>query len=188
MEPGSQRRYTLAWFKESVIISLFGRYTSRRHQVSNTGNHPTLSIQSLEPITQHQVQPIKNLLSDFPSDKGRYLICKTSQSTACIECKQVYCYTCGRQHPYELLLQHALQIRWKQKAHKVYPSVLNRIHVYRQQQQTSCQTVIVMRVDSTPQVMMISECILGLTWSLPAKLVFFAQIVICGMWIFHKVC
>ena len=105
----ARKRYTLAAkFKESVILSLCGRYTSRKLQASHTGNQPTLPIQSLELITQHQVQTIKkNLLPDFPTDKGRCLTCKTSQRTACMACKQVYCYTCGRQHLHELLLQHA---------------------------------------------------------------------------------
>ena len=101
MEPGSRRRYTLALFKESVILSLCGRHTSRKYQASHTGNHPTLPIQSLELITQHQVQPIKNLLPDFATEKGR-----TSSRTACMACKQIYCYTCGRQHLHEILLQY----------------------------------------------------------------------------------
>ena len=52
----ARRRYTLAKFKESVIISLCD--TSRKYQASQIGNHLTLPIHSLEMITQNQVQPI----------------------------------------------------------------------------------------------------------------------------------
>ena len=96
----ARRRYTLAKFKESVILSLCGRYTSLKLQASHTGNQPTLPSQS--PSTAD-----KNLLPDFSTEKGRCLIYKSSQRTACMACKQVYCYTCGRQHLHELLLQHA---------------------------------------------------------------------------------
>ena len=58
-------------------------------------------------ITQHQIQPIKNLKLEFHCDKGRCCkTCKTSQRTACMACKQIYCYECGRQHLHGLLLQH----------------------------------------------------------------------------------
>ena len=155
----ARKRYTLAKFKESVILSLCGRYTSRKLQASHTGNQPTLPIQSLELITQHQVQPIKNLLPDFPTDKGRCLTCKTSQRTACMACKQVYCYTCGTQTPTWTIIA---------ACYNKYPSLLNWIQVYyqqqQQQQQTSCQTMKAVTVNSTPQVMMmICDSILGST-------------------------
>ena len=121
------RRYTLAWFKESVILSLCGHHTSRKYQACHTGNHPTLPIQSLELITQHQVQPFKNLLPDFATEKGRCLICKTSQRTACMACKLVYCYTCGRQHLHELLQQHTTPSTFEAVGEQNLPSILKRI-------------------------------------------------------------
>ena len=133
----ARRRYTLAKFKESVILSLCGRYTSRKLQASHTGNQPTLPSQSLELITQHQVQPIKNLLPDFSTEKGRCLTCKTSQRTACMACKHgMHASRCTVIHEvgntymnyYYSMLQ---QVRWKQKA-QIYPSLLNWIQVYYQ--------------------------------------------------------
>ena len=117
----AKRRYTLARSKESVILSLCGHHTSRKYQASNTGNHPTLLIQSLELITQHQVQPIKNLLPDFATEKGKCLICKTSQCTACMACKQVYCYTCGRQHLHEILLQYTTTSTFQAEGERSLP-------------------------------------------------------------------
>ena len=130
-------------------------------------NTPTLPIQSLDLITQHQVQPIKNLLPHFDTEKGICLICKTSQRTACVACKQVYYYTWCSQYLHEILLQYTTTSTFQAEGEQSYPSILNRIQEY-YQQRTSCQTMIAMTVNSTPQVMIISESMLGLTLLLPA--------------------
>ena len=73
-DEAANRRYTLAWFKESVILSLCSWYTSRKQHSSHISDNQTLPVQSLKLVTQHQVQPMKNLESS--RDKGRCLICK----------------------------------------------------------------------------------------------------------------
>ena len=102
----AQRRHTLAWFKESVILSLCGNYTSRKMKASTKLSNPVLPIQSLAEIVQHQIQPTKAIPELEGKEVGRCLTCKKPQRTACIICKQHYCYECGRQHLLDLLKHH----------------------------------------------------------------------------------
>ena len=64
-------RYTLAWFKESVILSLCGHHTSRKYQASHTGTPPDTANPVAGTDHSASVQPIKNLLPDFATEKGR---------------------------------------------------------------------------------------------------------------------
>ena len=86
VERGSKKTLHTGLVQESVILSLFGSYTSQKYQPSHTKYNPIFPIQPLELITQHEVQQFKNLLPDFPSHKGRFLICKTSQRTGVQTC------------------------------------------------------------------------------------------------------
>ena len=65
---------------------------------------------SLQAITRHQIQSMVNIpaFQDKPK-QARCSMCNQPKRTACIECLQVYCYDCGRQHLEQLLLQHSLQ-------------------------------------------------------------------------------
>ena len=108
----AQRRHTLAWFKECVILSLCGKYTSRRRTPFGSDKQtiiPQVS-HSLQAIARHQVQSMVNIpaFQDKPK-QARCSMCHQPKRTACIECLQVYCYDCGRQHLEQLLLQHSLQ-------------------------------------------------------------------------------
>ena len=106
MESGSQETlHTGLVQRISHIITLWPSYVSKilsipHREPSDTAN-PVAG-------TDHSAssEPIKNLLPDFATEKGKCLICKTSQRTACMACKQVYCYTCGSQHLHEILLQY----------------------------------------------------------------------------------
>ena len=84
----AERRDTLAWFKECVILSLCGNYTSRKITVSTKLANPLLKIQSLGNIVQHQIQPTKDIPELEGKAVGRCLICRKLQRTACIKCKQ----------------------------------------------------------------------------------------------------
>ena len=55
-----ERRYTLAWFKECIILSLCGDFTSRK-QTHATRVHPTLPKQTIDDILNHQVQPVSQI-------------------------------------------------------------------------------------------------------------------------------
>ena len=102
----AQRRHTLAWFKESVILSLCGNYTSRKMTSSTKLSNPLLPIHSLNQIAQHQVQPAKNIPELAGKGARRCVTCRQSRRTACIACKQYYCYECGREHLLDLLKHH----------------------------------------------------------------------------------
>ena len=57
----ANRKHTLAWFKDSVILSLCGSFTSRKHTPSVKPVNPLRM--SVEAIIQHQVQPIVKCLT-----------------------------------------------------------------------------------------------------------------------------
>ena len=97
----AKQRHTLAWFKESVILSLCGGYTSRKTSPSihePKVDQPALSI---DVITQHQIRPIVQI-PDIQCRMAKCQICNKTVRTACISCKQALCYNCGIQHQLEL--------------------------------------------------------------------------------------
>ena len=102
----ASRKHTLAWNKESVILSLCGSFTSRKYTPSVNPVNPLRM--SVEAIIQHQVQPIVKM-PDLKSQirMGNCPICKVTSRTACAACKQRYCYECGREHIKQLLMQNA---------------------------------------------------------------------------------
>ena len=102
----ANRKHTLAWFKESVILSLCGSFTSRIYTPSVKPVNP--SRMSVDAIIQHQVQPIVKM-PELKSQirMGNCPICKVTSRTACATCKQPYCYDCGREHIKQLLMQYA---------------------------------------------------------------------------------
>ena len=108
----AQRRHTLAWFKECVILSLCGKYTSRRRTPFGSGKQTIIPQvgHSLQAIARHHVQSMVNIpaFQDKP-EQARCSMCHQPKRTACIEFLQLYCYDCGRQHLEQLLLQHSLQ-------------------------------------------------------------------------------
>ena len=70
----SQNRHTLSWFKECVILSLCGNYTSRKMTSSVLLAQSLLPIQSLGNIVQHQIQPTKHIPELEGKGAGRCLI------------------------------------------------------------------------------------------------------------------
>ena len=106
----AQRRHTLAWFKECVIKSLCGNYTSRKLTSSLQLANPPTQNQSISNIIMHQLQPTKHIPELEGKRIGRCLTCKVVQRTACIICKQYYCYECGRQHQLELSQHHPMDM------------------------------------------------------------------------------
>ena len=98
----AQKRHTLAWFKESVILSLCGSYSSRKMR-SFGEVKPTPSIpreRSLQTITQHQIQPMVNIPEfEGKPTQGRCCVCNQPKRTACIACLHVYCYECLKATP-----------------------------------------------------------------------------------------
>ena len=86
----AQQRHTLAWFKECVVLSLCGSYTSRNFTPSESVQVQHTQSNSLEAILKHQVQPIVNIpeLIDTPR-QGRCCLGKETKRTACIVCLQV---------------------------------------------------------------------------------------------------
>ena len=105
----AQRRHTLSWFKECVILSLCGQYTSRRRKssVKVTGSI-ILPHQGLKDISYHQILPISQI-PDFQASTStakRCVKCTSLKRTACLACKQPYCYECGREHILDLLKQN----------------------------------------------------------------------------------
>ena len=57
----AQRRHTLSWFKESVILSLCVSYTSSKYNSSVQLACPTPSIQSIEIVLKQQIRPISEI-------------------------------------------------------------------------------------------------------------------------------
>ena len=53
----AKQRHTLAWFKESVILSLCGDYTSRKKSKSVHEPKAYVPSQSIDMIAQHQIRP-----------------------------------------------------------------------------------------------------------------------------------
>ena len=101
----AQRRHTLSWFKESVIQSLCGSYTSRKHNSSVQLTYSTLPIQSIEMVLKHQIRPISEI-ANVGYTQNRCLVCKAQRRTACLTCKRPYCYECGIKHLSDLVQQH----------------------------------------------------------------------------------
>ena len=101
----SQRKHTLSWFRESVILSLCGDFTSRKRAPSTRLaelNHP---MPSLSDLTKHQVIPISQI-PHYPSTISatvRCVRCSTKKRTACSSCDVPLCYPCGQTHLQELL-------------------------------------------------------------------------------------
>ena len=98
-----ERRYTLASFKECVILSLCGTYTSRKHEPNVKISNPPLPIQSMKNAIKHQIRPV----SQIPGMVCTQARCSVMRRTACCECKEVFCYDCGALHLEELLLRHS---------------------------------------------------------------------------------
>ena len=133
----AKRGYTLAWFKEIVILSLCGHHTSRKYQASHTGNHPTLPTQSwnwsLSIKCNRSKVSSQTLLQgkedvSFAKLHNVLLVWHGNRYTAIRAVGNIYTKS------YCSILQ---QVRFKQKENKVYPSILNRIQEY-YQQRTSC--------------------------------------------------
>ena len=99
----SRRKHTLAWFKESVILSLCGTFTSRKQAPSVKLSNPALPIQTVLAATAHQIQPVSQIRG-IESTRARCFKCDTLKRTACAVCKVPYCYQCG--HLQDMLLQH----------------------------------------------------------------------------------
>ena len=53
-----ERRYTLTWFKESLILSLCGAHTTRKQAPNVRVSKPTLPLQSLQAAIKHQIRPV----------------------------------------------------------------------------------------------------------------------------------
>ena len=104
----AKNRHTLAWFKECVLLSLCGSYTSRMRTYSGTQTTTTKVDHSLKEISSHQIQPMKSIqeFKDKPT-QGRCTLCREIKRTACNGCLKVYCYDCGRQHLEQLMSQHS---------------------------------------------------------------------------------
>ena len=117
----AERRHTLACFKECVILSLCGNYTSRKITASIKLANPLLPIQSLGNIVQHQIQPTEHIPELEGKAVGRCIICRKLQRTACIKCKQFYCYECGRQHLLELLEHHTKEVNESDQEQVIVP-------------------------------------------------------------------
>ena len=103
-----ERRYTLAWFKECIILSLCGDFTSRK-KTSTPRTHPTLPQQTIDSILNHQVQPLSQI-PGMVSNPSRCIGCSVLKRTACVECKLPYCYDCGVIHQKEMLTRQYANI------------------------------------------------------------------------------
>ena len=68
----AQRRHTLSWFKESVILSLCGSYTSRKHNTSVQLACPTPPIQSIKMVLIHQISPTREERQLQPHQTTQY--------------------------------------------------------------------------------------------------------------------
>ena len=107
----AKERHNLAWFKESVILSLCSDYTTRKRTYGSMPQTTTPQVgHSLKAISKHQIQPIANIpeYQDKPK-MGRCCVCSQPKRTACIACLKVYCYECGRQHLEQLMSQSSGQ-------------------------------------------------------------------------------
>ena len=108
----AKERHNLAWFKESVILSLCGDYTARKKTYGSMPQTTTPQVgHSLKAISKHQIQPIANIPEYQDKAKmGRCCLCNQPKRTACIACLKVYCYECGRQHLEQLMSQSSRTI------------------------------------------------------------------------------
>ena len=104
-----QRRYTLAWFKECVVLSLCGTFTTRKMDSAAKNSNPTLPIQSVIAATSHQIKP-KTQISGMASFSARCVRCSVPKRTACVVCKVPYCYDCGVIHLREMLACHSSKV------------------------------------------------------------------------------
>ena len=119
----AQKRHTLSWFKQSIVISLCGSYTSRKHSSSVQLVYPTTPpIQSIEMLLKHQIRPISEIT------ENRCLICRPQRRTVCLTCKQPYCYECGIKDLTDLVEAHFTQPRTARKEDKYNHTKQLRIH------------------------------------------------------------
>ena len=104
-----RRRYNLAWFKECVVLSLCGTFTTRKMESAVKISNPTFQIQSVQTATSHQIMP-KSQISGMVSSSGRCVKCSASKRTACVVCRVSYCYECGIIHLREMLAYHSNEV------------------------------------------------------------------------------
>ena len=97
----AKQRHTLALFKESVILSLCGDYTSRKKSQSVHKPKASVPSQSIDVIAQHQIRPSLQI-PDLQCRKAKCQLCMKSVRTACFCCKLAFCYSCGIQHQLSL--------------------------------------------------------------------------------------
>ena len=99
-----ERRYTLAWFKESVILSLCGTFTSRKQTPSLNLSKPVLPTLTIRQATLHQIKPVSQI-SGMVSTPSKCIGCGCLKRTACAICKLPYCYDCGVEHLNDILIR-----------------------------------------------------------------------------------
>ena len=102
----AQRKHTLAWFKENVILQLCGDFTIRKQAPAVKLSNPPLPTQTILGATSHRVKPVSQI-SGMVSATARCVRCRVMKRTACVVCKIPYCYECGYDHMEEMLLKHA---------------------------------------------------------------------------------
>ena len=107
--PAEQRRCTLAWFKECVVLSLCGTFTSRKTEPAVKIPIPTYSHQSVTAATSHQIKPNSQISGMIPYP-GRCVRCSILKRTACVVCRVPYCYDCGVIHLREMLACHSSKV------------------------------------------------------------------------------
>ena len=76
-----ERRYTLAWFKESVILSLCGTFTSRKQTPSLNLSKPVLPTLTIRQATLHQIKPVSQI-SGMVSTLSKCIGCGCLKRTA----------------------------------------------------------------------------------------------------------
>ena len=88
LNSAANRKHTLAWFKEFVVLSLCGTFTSRRYTLSIKPVNPLRM--SVDTIIQHQVQPIV-IMPDLKSQirMENCPICKVTSRPACEACHDI---------------------------------------------------------------------------------------------------
>ena len=104
--PSKERRYTFAWFKETVILSLCNAHTTRKHTPNLRISKPTLPIQYVQAAIKHQV----TTLSQFPrmsSSTARCVKYSVMKRTAYPVCKEFHCCDCGLKNLEEMLTWHS---------------------------------------------------------------------------------
>ena len=97
---------TLAWFKEKVILSLCGNFTTRRRTAqvyahTEVEEHP--EEDTFQNVLRHQIRPVSDIPQLQWTTAKRCLICRDRKRTACVSCKQPYCFKCGIKHQTQIL-------------------------------------------------------------------------------------